>query len=188
MRNQDEKEKETIAPGVGQHQQEGIDSTPQEVLEREQQGAEEQEQGTAKGKERGKYKQYEDSQVIIEKIRSYRTQRYPDCEIMELLGNMPRRTYYNYVKKLQEQDKEIMEQWKAEHVEHVSEELMIYRETLCRKIREIQAIIDNEEVSPKDKMQAIQQHLAISEKLGNFTTGGRLREMKSAKLDSCSSF
>ena len=186
MEKQDKRE-EQIAPEVQPPNQEGLDTNRQELVEGQQEGAEGV-QHTAKGRERGKYKQYEDSQIIIEKIRSYRTQRYPDCEIMELLGNMPRRTYYNYVKKLQEQDNEMMEQWKAEHLAHVSEELMIYRETLCRKVREIQAIIDNEEVSPKDKMQAIQQHLAISEKLGNFTTGGRLREMKSAKLDSCSPF
>jgi hypothetical protein len=191
MNKQDEKD-EAIAPGVRHNKQEGIDTTPQKVLEREQQGAEEQEeeheQGTAKGKERGKYKQYEDSEVIIEKIRSYRTQRYADCEIMELLGNMPRRTYYNYVKKLQEQDKEIMEQWKAEHVEHVSEELMIYRETLCQKLRELEAIIEDKNTSAKDRMKAIDQYIAVSEKLVDFTTNGRSNKMKSAKLDSYSPF
>ncbi|HKG72325.1 MAG TPA: hypothetical protein VKA87_10515 [Nitrososphaeraceae archaeon] len=35
--------------------------------------------------------------------------RYPDSEIKNLLDNMPRRTYYNYVKKLQEQDMQIVE-------------------------------------------------------------------------------
>src|SRR5919112_824411 len=141
------------------------------ALEKEEEGAEEagEEEGrgpqAATGKnQRGKYRQYEDSQVIIEKIRSYRTQRQPDSEIMKLLDNMPRRTYYNYVKKLQEQDRQIMEQWMADNVEHVSEELMIYRETLCQMLREVQAIIDNKNTSIKDKMQAIDQHLAISEK------------------------
>jgi hypothetical protein len=64
---------------------------------------EERSQATTK-KERVKYRQYEDSQVIVEKIRSYRTQRYPDSEIMKLVDNILRRTYYNYVKKLQEQE------------------------------------------------------------------------------------
>jgi sarcosine oxidase delta subunit len=132
---------------------------------------------------RGKYNQYEAAEVIIEKIRSYRTQRYPDSEIMKFLDNMPRRTYYNYVKKLQEQDGQIMEQWMAENVEHVSEEMMIYRETLCQKLREVQAIIDNKNTSAKDKMQAIEQHLAISEKLVKFTKSGRSSDMNSAKLD-----
>ena len=187
MEKQDERE-DQIAPEVQPPNQEGLDTNPQEVVEGQQEGAEGV-QHTAKGRERGKYKQYEDSQIIIEKIRSYRTQRYPDCEIMELLGNMPRRTYYNYVKKLQEQDNEIMEQWKVEHVEHVSEELMIYRETLCQKLRENQAIIDDDEnVSPKDKMQAIQQYIAISEKLVNFSTSGRLNDIKAAKLNSLNTF
>ena len=106
-------------------------------------------QGATRKKQRGEYRQYEDSQVVIEKIRSYRTQRYPDSEIMKLLGNMPRRTYYNYVKKLQEQDRQITEQWIAENVEHFSEELMIYREALCQKLREVQGIIDNKDTHQK---------------------------------------
>jgi hypothetical protein len=130
---------------------------------------------------RGKYRQYEESQVIIEKIRSYRTQRYPDSEIMKLLDDMPRRTYYNYVKKLQEQDKQITEQWISENVEHFAEELMIYRETLCQKLREIQGIIDNTRTPPRDKMQAIQQYLELSEKLLKFEKYGRVDDMKSVK-------
>ena len=137
---------------------------------------------------RGKYKQYEDSQVIIEKIRSYRTQRYPDSAIMKLLDNMPRRTYYNYVKKLQQQDKQIMKQWMKENVEHVSQEMMIYRETLCQKLREIQVIIDNKNTSAKDKMQAIEQHLVISDKLVKFTRSGRSSDIKSAEHDRFSIF
>ena len=147
---------------------------------------EEQESGKQKEVQhrgRGKYNQYEAAEVIIEKIRSYRTQRYPDSEIMKFLDNMPRRTYYNYVKKLQEQDGQIMEQWMADNVEHVSEEMMIYRETLCQKLREVQAIIDNKNTPTKDKMQAIEQHLAISEKLVKFTKSGRSSDMNSAKLD-----
>ena len=131
--------------------------------------------------QRGKYKQYEDSQVIIEKIRSYRTQRYPDSEIMKLLDDMPRRTYYNYAKKLQEQDKQITEQWISENVEHFAEELMIYRETLCQKLRELQGIIDNKNMPPKDKMQAIAQYLELSEKLLKFEKYGRVDDMKSVK-------
>jgi hypothetical protein len=123
MGKQDEKE-EAIAPGVQSPKQEGIDIGPRKEAEEQQQeeGAEEL-QHTATGKERGKYNQYEDSQIIIEKIRSYRTQRYPDCEIMKFLDNMPRRTYYNYVKKLQEQDLQITRQWMAEHSEHVQRSL-----------------------------------------------------------------
>jgi hypothetical protein len=134
-------------------------------------------------KQRGKYRQYEDSQVIIEKIRSYRTQRYPDSEIMKLLDNMPRRTYYNYVKKLQEQDKQITEQWISENVEHFAEELMIFRETLCQKLRELQGIIDNKNMPSKDKMQAIQQYLELSEKLFKFEMSGRIDSMKSVKYN-----
>jgi hypothetical protein len=92
------------------------------TIDHEDQEAESSGEGGSRGvsqavtgiKQRGKYRQYEDSQVIVEKIRSYRTQRYPDSEIMKLLDNMPRRTYYNYVKKLQEQDKQITEQWMSE--------------------------------------------------------------------------
>jgi len=138
-------------------------------------------QAATSKKQRGKYRQYEESQLIVEKIRSYRMQRHPDSEIMKLLDNMPRRTYYNYVKKLQEQDRQIMEQWMSENVEHFSEELMIYRETLCQKLRELQGIIDNKSTPPKDKMQAIEQYLAISEKLANFTKYGRLDAMKYVK-------
>jgi hypothetical protein len=168
-----------MAPGLPSREQkeEAAGSNSRSVAGETQ----EEVQDAAKGK-RGKYKQYEDAQVIIEKIRSYRTQRYPDCEIMSLLDNMPRRTYYNYVKKLQEQDLQIMEQWMEENVEHVSEELMMYRETLCQKLREIQAIIDNKNTSAKDSMQAIDKYLAISEKLMNFTEKRRFYTMKDAKL------
>jgi hypothetical protein len=161
-----------------QYQQSG-ERTNSEIVVEEQEMRKEEVQHRA----RGKYKQYEADQVIIEKIRSYRTQRHPDSEIMKLLDNMPRRTYYNYVKKLQEQDLQIMEQWMAENVEHVSEEMMIYREMLCQKLREVQAIIDNRNTSAKDKMQAIEQHLAISEKLGKFTRSGRSYDMNSVKVD-----
>ena len=89
---------------------------------------------------------------------------------------------------MQEQDRQIMEQWMAESVEHVSEEMMIYRETLCQKLREIQAIIDNKNTPPKDKMQAIEQYLAISEKLVSFTRSGRSRDMNSAKRDNFNIF
>jgi hypothetical protein len=161
-----------------QYQQSGEQSDSEIVVEEQEMRKEE-----VQHRARGKYKQYEADQVIIEKIRSYRTQRHPDSEIMKLLDNMPRRTYYNYVKKLQEQDRQIMEQWMAENVEHVSEEMMIYRETLCQKLREVQAIIDNKNTPTKDKMQAIEQHLAISEKLVKFTKSGRSSDMNSAKLD-----
>ena len=100
---------------------------------------------------------------------------------MKLLDNMPRRTYYNYVKKLQEQDKQIMEQWMSENVEHFAEELMIYRETLCQKLRELQGIIDNKNTPPKDKMQAIDRYIAISEKLSKFEERDRLDAMRYVK-------
>lgn len=138
-------------------------------------------QAATKKKQRGKYRQYEESQVIVEKIRSYRMQRHPDSEIMKLLDNMPRRTYYNYVKKLQEHDRQIMEQWISENVEHFSEELMIYRETLCQKLRELQGIIDNKSTPSRDKMQAIEQYLELSEKLFKFEKSGRLDAMNSVK-------
>lgn len=138
-------------------------------------------QAETKKNQRGPYRQYEDTDIILEKIRYYRTQRYPDSEIMKLLDNMPRRTYYNFVKKLQEQERQIAEQWMSEHIEHYAEELMIYRETLCQKLREIQGIIDNEKDSPKDKMQAITQYLAITEKLVNFERSGRVDEMRYVK-------
>jgi hypothetical protein len=167
-----------------QYQQSGEQTNSEIVAEEQESGKQEEVQHRT----RGKYKQYEADQVIIEKIRSYRTQRHPDSEIMKLLDNMPRRTYYNYVKKLQEQDLQIMEQWMAENVEHVSEEMMIYRETLCQKLREVQAIIDNKNTSAKDKMQAIEQHLAISETLVKFTRSGRSSDMNSAKRDRFSIF
>jgi hypothetical protein len=166
-----------------QYQQSGERANSEIVVEEQEMRKEE-----VQHRARGKYKQYEADQVIIEKIRSYRTQRHPDSEIMKLLDNMPRRTYYNYVKKLQEQDLQIMEQWMAENVEHVSEEMMIYRETLCQKLREVQAIIDNRNTSAKDKMQAIEQHLGISETLVKFTRSGRSSDMNSAKRDRFSIF
>lgn len=100
---------------------------------------------------------------------------------MKLLDNMPRRTYYNYVRKLQEQERQIVDQWISENVEHFAEELMIYREALCQKLREVQGIIDNKNTAPKDKMQAIDQFLAISEKLVKFEKSGRLDDMSHVK-------
>lgn len=117
--------------------------------------------------QRGKYRQYEDPLTLIEKIRFYRTQRFPDSEIMKRLGNMPRRTYYNYVKKLQEQDREIMEEWAIQNMEQVAEDFVIYRENICKKLRELQLIVDNKTTSAKDKIKAIEQYLAVSEKLVN---------------------
>ena len=187
--------KRDIAAAVPPVKKQDIDKKGGIVIEKEQQeekasiGEEEEESGGGGGelraatrnKQRGKYRQYEDSQVILEKIRVYRTQRFPDSEIMKLLDNIPRRTYYNHVKKLQEQDRQIMEQWMSENVEQVSEELMNYRETLCQKLREVQGIIDNKNTAPKDKMQAVEQYLAISEKLVKFDKSGRLDAMKYAK-------
>ena len=186
MNNQDRKA-DGIAPRTPSEQEKGGDSSSRMATEEEGEGGG-QELGegahhTATGRERGKYNQYEDSQVIIGKIRSYRTQRYPDSEIMKFLDNMPRRTYYNYVKKLQEQDSQIMEQWMAENIEHVAKKMMIYRETLYQKLREIQAIIENKNTPPKDKMRAIEQYLAISDKLVTFTRSGRSDDMKYAKRD-----
>jgi DNA-binding transcriptional MerR regulator len=192
-----------IAAVVPPVKQQDIDKNGGIVIEKEQQeekasiGEEEEEesgggggelQAATRKKQRGKYRQYEDSQVILEKIRVYRTQRYPDSEIMKLLDNIPRRTYYNHVKKLQEQDRQIMEQWMSENVEQVSEELMIFRETLCQKLREVQGIIDNKNTAPKDKMQAIEQYLAISEKLVKFDKSGRLDAMRYVKYSTPSPY
>jgi hypothetical protein len=175
---QSEKKKKNLGV-VKEKKRQGKASAPEEEEEEEAEGGGSQAE-TSKN-QRGKYRQYEDSQVVIEKIRSYRTQRYPDSEIMKLLDNMPRRTYYNYVKKLQEQDKQITEQWISENVEHFAEELMIYRETICQKLREIQGIIDNTRTPPRDKMQAIEQYLELSEKLLKFEKYGRVDDMKSVK-------
>lgn len=86
------------------------------------------------------------------------------------------------------QDRQIMEQWMKENIEHVSEEMMIYRETLCQKPREIQAIIDDKNTLAKDKMQAIEQHIAISDKLVKFTRIGRSSDIESVKPDRSSIF
>jgi hypothetical protein len=193
-KNQD---KLAALPPINQQQQSEKKKNNLGIKEKEQQekvsagGKDEEEEAAAGGgggpqaarrkNERGKYRQYEESQVIVEKIRSYRTQRYPDSEIMKLLDNMPRRTYYNYVKKLQEHDKQIMEQWISENVEHFAEELMIYRETLCHKLREVQGIIENKVTAPKDKMQAIGQYFELSEKLYKFEKSGRIDAMNSVK-------
>jgi hypothetical protein len=163
-------------------QQEKVSAYEEDKEEaQEEEEAEEGSQAATRKNQRGKYRQYEDTEVIIEKIRSYRTQRYPDSEIMKLLDNMPRRTYYNYVKKLQEQDRQITEQWISENVEHFAEELVIHRETICQKLRELQGIIDNKNTPPKDKMQAIGQYLELSEKLLKFEKSGRLDAMKYVK-------
>jgi hypothetical protein len=197
QRNKNLEERAALPPPINQQQSEkkkknslGIVKEKEEQekvsAREEEEGGEEAEgvgpQAATSKNQRGKYRQYEESQVMVEKIRSYRTQRYPDSEIMKLIDNMPRRTYYNYVRKLQEQDKQIMEQWMRENVEHVSEELMIYRETLCQKLREIQSIIDNKSTSAKDRLDAINQHLEISEKLARFTERNRFDEMKNAEL------
>jgi hypothetical protein len=187
-----------VAAAVSPNKQQESETNQEIVIERERQekisiGDEEEEadsggdgggggsQEATRKKHRGQYRQYEESPLIVEKIRSYRTQRYPDSEIMKLLDNMPRRTYYNYVKKLQEQDKQITEQWISENVEHFAEELMIHRETICQKVRELQGIIDNNSTPPKDKMQAIAQYLELSEKLLKFEKSGRLDAMKYVK-------
>jgi hypothetical protein len=185
--DQTTKNREVAAAVPSHKQQEGKRNLRVGIIEEQEKGGEQEEEEersqAASKKERVKYRQYEDSQVMIEKIRSYRTQRHPDYEIMKLLNDMLRRTYYNYVKKLQEQDRQIMEQWMAENVEHVSEELIIHKETSCQKLRELQGIIDNKNTSPKDKIRAIEQYLTISEKLSNFTRSGRSSIMKSAKYD-----
>jgi hypothetical protein len=58
---------------------------------------------------------------------------------------------------------------------------MIYRETLCQKLREVQGIIENKNTAPKDKMQAIEQYLAISEELVKFDKSGRLDAIRYVK-------
>ena len=176
-----EKKKNLAIPKEKEHQEKVSAREEDEEQAKEEEGAEEGPQAATRKNQRGKYRQYEDSQVIIEKIRSYRTQRYPDSEIMKLLDNMPRRTYYNYVKKLQEQDRQITEQWISENVEHFAEELVIHRETICQKLRELQGIIDNKNTPPKDKRQAIEQYLELSEKLLKFEKSGRLDAMEDVK-------
>lgn len=176
-----EKKKNLAILKEKEHQEKVSARKEDEEQAQEEQEAEEGPQAATRKNQRGKYRQYEDSQVILEKIRSYRTQRYPDSEIMKLLDNMPRRTYYNYVKKLQEQDRQITEQWISENVEHFAEELVIHRETICQKLRELQGIIDNKNTPPKDKMQAITQYLELSEKLLKFEEIGRLDAMKYVK-------
>jgi hypothetical protein len=179
----EKKKKNSLGIVKEKEEQEKLSAREEEEEDREEaeQGGEGEPQALTTKNQRGKYRQYEDSQVIVEEIRSYRMQRYPDSEIMKLLDNMPRRTYYNYVKKLQEQDKQITEQWISENVEHFAEELMIHRETICQKLRELQGIIDNKNTPPKDKMQAIAQYLELSEKLLKFEKNGRLDGMKYVK-------
>ena len=179
----EKKKKNSLRIVKEKEEQEKLSAREEEEEDREEaeQGEEGGPQALTTKNQRGKYRQYEDSQVIVEKIRSYRTQRYPDSEIMNLLDNMPRRTYYNYVKKLQEQDKQVTEQWISENVERFAEELMIYRETLCQKLRDLQGIIDIKNTPSKDKMQAIEQYLAISEKLVKFEKSGRLDALKYVK-------
>ena len=179
----EKKKKNSLGIVKEKEEQEKLSALEEEEEDREEaeQGGEGEPQALTAKNQRGKYRQYEDSQVIVEKIRSYRTERYPDSEIMKLLDNMPRRTYYNYVKKLQEQDRQITEQWISENVEHFAEELVIHRETICQKLRELQGIIDNKNMPPKDKMQAIAQYLELSEKLLKFEKSGRLDAMKYVK-------
>jgi hypothetical protein len=177
--NQQQSEKKKKNLEIVKEQEEKVSAREKE--EQAEQGGEGGPQALTRKNERGKYRQYEDSQVILEKIRSYRTQRYPDSEIMKLLDNMPRRTYYNYAKKLQEQDRQITEQWISENVEHFAEELVIHRETFCQKLRELQGIIDKKNTPPKDKMQAIGQYLELSENLLKFEKSGRLDAMKYVK-------
>src|SRR5688500_17673060 len=183
QQHSEKKKKNSLGIVKEKEEQEKLSAREEEEEDREEaeQGGEGEPQALTTKNQRGKYRQYEDIQVIVEKIRSYRTQRYPDSEIMKLLDNMPRRTYYNYVKKLQEQDKQIMEQWMSENVEQFAEELMIYRETLCQKLRELQRIIESKNTPPKDKMHAIEQFLELSEKLFKFEKSGRLDAMNSVK-------
>ena len=101
---------------------------------------------------------------------------------------MPRRTYYNYVRKLQEQDKELMMQWMAKNVEQASEVLILNRETYCQVLRELQAIIEDENTPPKTKMQAIDQKLAICEKLANFVNNDMSYTIKTAGLSALGAF
>jgi hypothetical protein len=172
-------DKKTLGIVTNKEQQEKVSTDEEHEEAKEERG--EGTQTTTSKIQRGKYRKYEDSQVIIEKIRSYRTQRYPDCEIMKFLDDMPRRTYYNYVKKLQDQEKDIIEQWVSKNIEHFAEELMIYRETLCQKLREVQGIIDDKNIAPRDKMQAIEQYLTMSDKLVKFERSGRVDDVKYAR-------
>lgn len=114
--------------------------------------------------ERGTYRQYEDQQTIIDKIRSYRSESYPDSEIMKMLDNMPRRTFYNYVKKMREQDKEIIENSLLEYADSLAEEYLAFRENTCRTLRQLQAIIDSANTPSKDKLKAMQMFVALCEK------------------------
>jgi hypothetical protein len=193
IRNQGEKITTSSSPTKQQQGEKNLNELTQKEQQeklREEEGVEIQRepQSETKKNQRGPYRQYEDVNPLLEKIRYYRIQRHPDSEIMKLLDNMPRKTYYNYVKKLQEQERKIVEQWISENIEHFAEELMIYRETLCQKLREIQGIIDNKNTSPKEKMQAIEQYLTITEKLVKFERSGRIDDVKYAKFNSHSPY
>jgi hypothetical protein len=133
--------------------------------------------GTGRG-HKGKYRQYEEPHVIMQKIRDYRTQRYPDSEIMKLMDNMPRRTFYNYVKKILAEDKEIVDGWIEQHVEQVAEDLMIFRESMNKTLREVEKIIEDSQTSAREKLRAIAMYVELSEKLMNKEP---LTEMRGAR-------
>ena len=78
----EKKKKNSLGIVKEKEEQEKLSALEEEEEDREEaeQGGEGEPQALTTKNQRGKYRQYEDSQVIVEKIRVYRTQRYPDSE------------------------------------------------------------------------------------------------------------
>ena len=98
IRNQGEKITTSSSPTKQQQGEKNLNVLTQKEQQeklREEEGVEIQRepQSETKKNQRGPYRQYEDVNALLEKIRYYRIQRHPDSEIMKLLDNMPRRTY-----------------------------------------------------------------------------------------------
>ncbi len=81
INQQQSEEKKNNSLGIVKEKEEQEKISAREEEEEEEEDGEEAEgggpQAATRKNQRGKYRQYEDSQVMVEKIRSYRTQRSP---------------------------------------------------------------------------------------------------------------
>lgn len=105
------------------------------------------------GKRRpSKYGQYSEEQVIGE-IKRYRLEGYNDKDIMKNLNGMPRSTFYDYVKRMYEQEKAFYEEQRKHAQDMLREEVGLAKDRLLESYRALKTIRDSTIADPEIKRQ-----------------------------------
>jgi DNA-binding transcriptional MerR regulator len=90
------------------------------------------------------YSSYDEDEIILE-IRRYRVEGYSDKKIMEFLNDIPRSTFYDYVKRMYARTAEQAKEMREHDREIMREQVEIYRERANNLILKLNKIADTSE-------------------------------------------